>query len=105
MAVMVATRMAMRKRRFVPRFLLGSYAVARQARHSEGFLGGKLRAEPRGGAFWTLTVWDGGRDMAAFRDSGVHQRLAPMAAIWAREAVFGIAFGTRKTENLRSSNQ
>jgi len=81
--------MTMRKRRFVPRFLLGSYGVARQARGSSGFLGGRLRAEPLGGAFWTLTMWEDGRDVSAFSSSGLHQRLVPLAANWAGEAVFG----------------
>ena len=89
MAIVVATRMHMRRFWFVPQFMLASFRIAWQAHRTPGFLGGRLRAEP-GGGYWTLTVWDSGRAMAAFRDSGLHSRLAPMAARWADEAAFGI---------------
>jgi len=90
MAIVVATRMHIRRFWHVPRFLLGSMRVAWQAHRTPGFLGGRMRAEPGGGGYWTLTVWESGRAMAAFRDAGLHARLAPMAARWADEAVFGI---------------
>jgi hypothetical protein len=89
MAVMVATRLKMSSARYVPRFLVGSFSVARQARRTPGFITGRLRAEP-GGGFWTITVWESGLDMAVFRDSGVHAVLAPKLAGWADEAVFGV---------------
>lgn len=90
MAVMVATRFTVRRRRDLPRFLAGSMAAGRQARRSPGFVGGRLRVEPRGGAFWTLTAWESGQDMVAFRDSGVHAVLVPKLTGWAGEAVFGV---------------
>lgn len=90
MPVVTATRFRVSKGRYLPRFLKGSIDAARQARQSPGFLGGKLRAEPVGGAYWTLTVWQSGRDMVAFRDSGVHAVLMPKLAKWASEAIFGV---------------
>ncbi len=89
MAVVVATRFKVRRSRYLPRFLAGSVAAARQARRSPGFVRGCLRAEP-GGAYWTLTMWQSGRDMVTFRDTGTHAVLAPKLAVWADEAVFGV---------------
>jgi hypothetical protein len=89
MAVVVATRMRVGKLQDVPRFLRGSLAAGRQASGSPGLLGGRLRAEMPG-VYWTLTVWESGRDMAAFRDGGVHAILVPRLAGWASEAVFGV---------------
>ncbi len=90
MVVIVATRFTVRRQRDLPRFLAGSVAAGRQARRSAGFVFGKLRAEPRGGVFWTVTAWESGRDMIAFRDSGIHAVLVPKLAGWAGEAVFGV---------------
>jgi hypothetical protein len=90
MAVVVATRFTVRRARDLPRFLSGSMAAGRQARRSAGFVSGRLRVEPRSGVFWTLTAWESGRDMVAFRDSGVHAVLVPKLAAWAGEAVFGV---------------
>jgi len=71
MILVVATRMKVRKVRYLPRFLQGSLAAARQAQRTPGFLDGRLRVE-RDGTFWTLTLWESGRDMTGFRDSGIH---------------------------------
>jgi hypothetical protein len=89
MAIVVATRMKVRKLRDIPRFLRGSLAAGRQASESPGLLGGRLRAELPD-VYWTLTVWESGRDMAAYRDGGVHAILVPRLAGWASEAVFGV---------------
>lgn len=89
MAVVVATRMTVARVRWVPRFLRGSLAASRQAGRSPGFVAGRLRAE-LSGTFWTLTVWESGRDMVAFRDTGAHARVLPRLAGWASEAVFGV---------------
>lgn len=62
MAVVVATRTKMHRARFLPKFLVANVRVAWQARRTPGFLGGRLRVE-QGGAFWTLTAWQSGRDM------------------------------------------
>jgi hypothetical protein len=87
--VVVATRFTVSSAKHLPRFLAGTIAAARQARQSPGYAGGRLRIEPFG-AFWTLTAWQSGRDMVAFRDSGVHAVLVPRLAGWAGEAVFGV---------------
>lgn len=89
MAVVVATRMKVGRLRHLPAFLVATVLAAWQARKSPGFVRGQLRAEP-GGAYWTLTVWETGRPMVGFRDSGAHARMAPKLARWASEAVFGV---------------
>lgn len=89
MNVFVATRLKVRQHRFVPGFLTGSLAVAWQARNSDGYLGGKLRVESDN-VFWTLTAWDSGSAVAAFRSSGTHATLAPKLAGWASEGVIGV---------------
>ncbi len=89
MTLVVATRMKVRKVRYLPRFLQGSLAAARQGQRTPGFLDGRLRAE-RDGTFWTLTLWESGRDMTGFRDSGIHAVLTRHLADWASEAAFGV---------------
>ncbi|MCW2751938.1 MAG: hypothetical protein JWR83_3048 [Aeromicrobium sp.] len=89
MPVVVATRTKMRKYRYVPGFTVRSVAVARQARRSPGFLGGRLLIG-RDGTFWTLTVWESGRNMVDFRDTGLHAKLMPRMAGWASESLFGL---------------
>ena len=87
MALVVATRMKPSRPRHVPSFLLNSFRAASQARHSPGFLGGHLRIA---GAleFWTLTMWEDRRHMAAYRDGGFHGRVMPSMQRWAKEAAF-----------------
>ena len=89
MAVVVATRMKPVQLHVLPRFLAGSLAAARQAGRTPGFLGGRLRAEPFGG-LWTLTMWESGRDVVGYRDSGAHRALVPRLSGWASEAVLGV---------------
>lgn len=89
MPVAVTTRFTTSSSRQLPRFLGGTVAAALQARRSRGFLAGQLRIDPHG-AYWTLTLWESGRDMAGFRDSGIHAVLVPKLAGWADEAVFGV---------------
>ncbi len=89
MAVAVATRFKVNRKRNLPRFLYGSLVATLQARRSPGFLAGQLRRDP-GGAYWTLTLWQSGPDMVGFRDSGVHAVLVPRLAEWAGEAVLGV---------------
>lgn len=84
MALAVATRTVIRRRHRV-RFLWGSLRAAFQARRSPGYLGGALRVA-RGPVFWTLTLWQDGAAMNAFRASGVHGELIPKMAGWASQA-------------------
>ena len=88
-SVVVATRMRLRSVRFLPAFLRAANGTAEQARQTPGFLGGALRIE-RGLVFWTLTVWDTGRAMAAFRDSGLHGMVMGNLAEWASEGSFAL---------------
>ncbi len=89
MSVVVATRTKMSKVRYLPGFMWGSLRVAFQVRRSAGYLAGRL-VIGRDGSFWTLTVWESGRDMVGFRESGTHAKLMPFMAGWASEALFGV---------------
>lgn len=89
MAVVVATRTKMSRWRYLPRFMTQSLVVALQARRSPGFRGGRLRIGTDG-SFWTLTAWNSGRDMVAFRESGRHAEVMPSMAGWASEALFAM---------------
>ena len=40
--------------------------------------------------FWTLTVWDSGRAMTAFRDSDLHGRVMGDLAEWTSEGSFAV---------------
>lgn len=80
------TRLVVRVRS-LPAFLRGVSAVERQLQQVDGFLGGRLLAEPRL-AFWTLTAWDGPRAMRAFRDGGAHAAVMPMLSTAGAEASF-----------------
>jgi hypothetical protein len=58
---------------------------ARQAKHSVGFLAGRL-VRDTGSAFWTLTVWEDAKAMEAYRTSGVHRAAMPKLLQWCDEA-------------------
>lgn len=89
MPVVVVTRMAPSKPRFIPPFMMGSLRAAAQARRCPGYRAGALRVE-RGPVFWTLTVWQDGRHMAEYRDSGAHRALTPKMSQWGKEAAFAM---------------
>jgi hypothetical protein len=84
MSLAIATRTVIQRRRQA-QFLWGSLRAALQARRSPGYLGGALRIT-RGPVFWTLTQWQDGAAMNAFRTSGVHGLLMPKMAGWASQA-------------------
>lgn len=84
MPVAVATRTVIRLR-WRARFAWGSVRAAWQARRSPGYLGGSLRVTRGGPVFWTLTLWQDGAAMNAFRESGAHGELMPKMAGWASQ--------------------
>jgi hypothetical protein len=50
-------------------------------------LGGRLLLDA-GRTFWTLTAWEGEREMKAFRGAGAHARVMPRLAAWCDEASY-----------------
>lgn len=89
MPVVVVTRMVPSRPRYIAPFLMGSLRSAAQARRSPGYRTGALRVE-RGPVFWTLTVWQDGRQMVAYRDSGAHGSVTPKMSSWGKEAAFAM---------------
>mgnify|MGYP006302994321 CR=1 FL=1 len=91
------TRLRIRSRRFLPRFAYYTWAVVRQARRSDGFVGGRLA---RGGerplpaallygripSFWTITAWEDEGAMRSFRNASAHREVMPKLVEWCSEA-------------------
>lgn len=84
MAVAVVTRTVMARHRNLAPFAWESLRVGMQARQCSGYLAGSL-AITGGLALWTMTLWQDGRSMGAFRDSGAHAAAMPKLAPWAKE--------------------
>ena len=84
MPIVVVTRTRMGRPRFIGPFLWLCLRIAVQARRANGYVGGALRLTS-GPEFWTLTVWDGGKSMQAFRNRGLHGEVMPLLARWADE--------------------
>lgn len=85
MPIVVVTRARMAKPRFILPFMWQCLRISLEARRAEGYVAGALRLSS-GPEFWTLTVWDGGIAMQAFRNSGLHGAVMPQLAKWADEA-------------------
>ena len=79
------TRLRIRSLRFLPAFVVRTFATLRQVRGADGFLGGSLLPDRRR-VFWTMTLW---RDQAAMRrymTSGPHLAAMPRLLHWCDEA-------------------
>ena len=87
MAFISVTRLRVRSRWRLPFFLISSLRIARQAQRLPAFHGGYL-AFSSGFAFWTVTVWDDGTEMRAFRNSGPHVKAMPKLIRWCDEASY-----------------
>lgn len=60
--LVMASRLPLRSRAQIPRFVGLTVSVVRQLERSEGLVGYSLRAQPPAATFWTLSAW---RDDAA----------------------------------------
>ncbi len=81
------TRLRVRSPLYLPAFLWETFRSRRQAVRAPGFLGGRLLVDA-GRTFWTLTAWEGERDMRAFRGAGAHAKVMPRLAGWCTEASY-----------------
>jgi hypothetical protein len=70
------TRLRPRRLWHAPVLVADSLRIARQIRHTAGFLGGYL-AIGAGLSFWTVALWEGAAAMVAFRNSGAHRSAMP----------------------------
>lgn len=85
MAFVSVTRLRVRSYRYVLSFLWNSFQAGRQAERSEGFIGGKLLGNSKN-VFWTITVWEDGAAMNAYRTSNRHGKAMPKLLHWCDEA-------------------
>lgn len=79
------TRLRIRSVRYLPFFLLYALRSRHQAKHSPGFLSGKLLAD-RDRTFWTMTAWRNMDAMRGFMTSGAHKSVMPHLLDWCDEA-------------------
>ena len=85
MPIISVTRLKLRSLRFLPAFAFHTWWTMRQARASDGMLGGTL-AVGRGFSFWTITAWRDEAAMLAYRNKGAHGRAMPKLKTWCSEA-------------------
>ena len=79
------TRLRVRLRRHLLPFGWQILLTARQAQRAPGFLGGKLIIDAKK-TFWTITAWNDGAAMSAYRNVGPHRRVMPKLLTWCDEA-------------------
>jgi hypothetical protein len=79
------TRLRVRSYFYMPQFMVWALRTARQARHTEGFVGGAVMRES-GNVFWTLTMWREDAAMKAYRTAGAHRSAMPKLLEWCDEA-------------------
>ena len=85
MPIVSVTRLKLRSLRFLPAFAFHNWRTMRQARESDGMLGGTL-AIGRGFSLWTITAWRDEAAMLAYRNAGAHGRAMPKLKNWCSEA-------------------
>ncbi|HKV05680.1 MAG TPA: DUF3291 domain-containing protein [Candidatus Acidoferrales bacterium] len=85
MPLISVTRLRIRSFVYLPQFVWHTFQATRQAQRAPGFVGGKLMREA-GNVFWTLTAWQEGAAMSAFRIRGAHGGVMPRLLDWCDEA-------------------
>jgi hypothetical protein len=70
--LVMASRLPLRSRRTVPRFMRLTLSVVRQLERTDGLMGYTLLAQPMKGTFWTLSAWSGQPALDAFARAMPH---------------------------------
>ncbi|MGY1739653.1 MULTISPECIES: hypothetical protein [unclassified Blastococcus] len=70
--LVMASRLPLRSRAQVPRFLGMTLSVVRQLERTQGVVGYSLRAQPFAKTFWTLSAWTDGAALARFNRDQPH---------------------------------
>ena len=70
--LVMASRLPLRSRRTVPRFLRLTLSVVRQLERTDGLVGYTLLAQPMKKTFWTLSAWTDQQHLDAFAGSMPH---------------------------------
>lgn len=80
--VAMASRLPLKSRRSIPRFLRDTLAIRRQLARADGLVGYALDAELAHKTFWTFSVWEDRASLDAFASSEPHRaiirRLRPL---------------------------
>jgi quinol monooxygenase YgiN len=82
--LVMASRLPLRSRRTLPRFLGLTLSVVRQLEGTDGLVGYTLLAQPMKGTFWTLSAWTDQQHLDDFARAMPHRaiirRLRPRMA-------------------------
>ena len=70
--LVMASRLPLRSRRSIPRFLRLTLSVVRQLERTDGLVGYSLLAQPMKGTFWTLSAWTDQQHLDAFARAMPH---------------------------------
>lgn len=83
--VVYLTRLRLRSRWLIPRFLLANIPIMKQLARTPGFIDGRSILEFRA-AFWTMSLWESADAMKAFRNAGAHGAVMPKNIDWSIES-------------------
>ena len=84
-SVVYLTRLRLRSRWMIPRFLFANIPILIQLRTAQGFQGGASIMEARG-VFWTMSLWTDAEAMRAFKIGGAHGAVMPKNLDWSIES-------------------
>ena len=70
--LVMASRLPLRSRRTIPRFLRLTLSVVRQLERTDGLVGYSLLAQPMKKTFWTLSAWTDQQHLDAFARAMPH---------------------------------
>jgi hypothetical protein len=73
--VAMASRLPLKKYRYVPGFLRDSMRIRRQLAQTPGLVGYALNAELARKRFWTFSVWDSRASLDAFAAADPHRQI------------------------------